>query len=820
MYKASDRNLEEMLRKTSEIVVVKDEIMKEEISDQEDFHTETSFVREGALRDDELLGETDNTEVVNRNDPLHSDSGWVISDLAEGHYKLKQTGDSFWELVEVDDYRCCGCFKFYDSKSDLEEHCKLDHCDEQHGDETKRYECGACLKLFSSTDALTFHQKMARSKQLFLCKLCQLLLPSKRQLNAHLKQHSNAQSEVLPEIDTTRTSAVKSRKSAPVSSAVKISTLLPPAGMSSITKQFATFDYITFDGFCCCECATYCGSKREIKRHGEKEHHDNRTSKVKNECFACLRSFSDKTALEQHMKELNSKHIYYCKMCKIIFRSLDKIHEHQQTSAKHEGFVELEMIDMEEDNGPKELQTTKRTTRQRKIASNIEIDIALNDDNDALSDIDENNDEDAEFEPADGGDMQHFDEPYGRRLYAPKLKRNDPDIAEITVVDISSQDAVRCCGCYQTFITEEEIVDHSNHTHLHSQVQEDTERPYECSRCYRRFDKAVALQIHKEFVKTVQIYTCKLCDEKFSFQTPFLLHYNEHERHSLREYKRGVRSSGKEEVAKFYCCFNLCKQSFPEYSELLSHVDENHGVKRNQFKDYRDMDENCCEICFRSFNNYRALIRHATHQKKGTSARHTCSTCGVQMKSLTSLRDHENKHLGIKPYECEVCNKTFGTKTVLKNHMIVHQTDRPFSCEICGKTFARKRNWKDHSMIHTDGKPWECEVCKLTFRIESQFLTHKRRHTGVRPYKCKFCKKVFSHATDRKRHEMAAHTGEKPHQCSFCPLAFIRRRQLVIHERTHTGEKPFECQNCGQAFIQQSYLTRHMAIHKPRDGAV
>ncbi|XP_055632578.1 zinc finger protein Xfin-like [Toxorhynchites rutilus septentrionalis] len=814
IYKASDRYLEQMFRKT--LNVIKHENGKEETSDQEDFTTEISFVREDVSADDEFSEAIEARTHVNKKDPLISEQWWMMSDLTEGHYEVKQSDNPSWELVEVDDFRCCGCFQFFSYKSDLDEHCKLNHCDEQHGDETKHYECGVCLKLFSSTDALNFHQRMARSKKLFHCKSCNALLPSKRQLNTHLKLHASVESEIDLKTESHKTNAMKSKKTAGVYSAMKTNIILPPADKCRITKHFVTFDYMAFDGFCCCECMAYCESRREMKRHGEKEHYSNRGLQAENECFACLRSFGDKDASEQHMKELNSRHIYHCKMCNLIFRSLDQIHDHQQTSANHEGFIEAEIIDGDEDIGDEDLRFSKRSFRGQKTATIEQI--TVYEDNDTLNENEEYRDEDANYDPADGEDSQQFDEPYGRRLYAPKVKRNDPDIAEVTVVDISSQDAVRCCGCYQTFITEEEIVDHSNHHHLHSQVQEDKDRPYGCDRCYRRFGKAVSLQIHKLFVKNVQIYTCKLCDEKFSFQTPFLLHYNEHERHSMRDDKRGAKPRVREEVAKFYCCFNLCKQSFTEYSELLSHVDDNHGVKRNQFKDYRDTDENCCEVCFRSFNNYRALLRHVTHQKKSISGRHTCSTCGVQMKSLASLKDHENRHLGIKPYECEVCSKTFGTKTILKNHMIVHQTDRPFSCEICGKTFARKRNWKDHSMTHTDGKPWECEVCKLTFRIESQFLTHKRRHTGVRPYKCKFCDKVFSHATDRKRHEMAAHTGEKPHQCSFCPLAFIRKRQLVIHERTHTGEKPYECQSCGQAFIQQSYLTRHLATHKPRDG--
>ncbi|XP_065088219.1 zinc finger protein 420-like [Ochlerotatus camptorhynchus] len=819
--KASEKRLRQLLRSELEPAEVKCEVDIEEAEMEGDYPMQMSFVDEEVLDDDgeEIVEEVPVKKVVNPTDPLHSESSWLFSDLKKGYYRTRKGDDSSWDMLELYDHRCCGCFRFFNSKTTMERHCKRDHKEEPHGDESKRYECGVCMKLFSSTDSLSFHQKMARSRQLFHCKLCDVLSPSKRQLKAHLKLHA------ANKIANNHTRELSERNSVSEGTSKKALEDVIPVDKCRLTKTFITFDYVKFDGFCCCDCGIYCDSIREMKRHGEKEHQGNRGFDEEHSCFACLRSFDSKNDYEKHMLELNAKHVYFCKTCQEVFRSSNKLQEHQQTSANHEGFVELEMLDVKEEVEVEEKvhlldikpsTTVAHTSRRRRTAVKERNESPV-DDFVAGVDEDDDDDDDEDYEPEEAS--QDFKEPYGRRLYVQQqVKRNDPDLAEVSVVDISNQDVVRCCGCYQTFITEEELTDHSNQSHRQFEQPDDKDRPYECDRCFRRFVKAVSLQIHRQFVKTVQLFSCKLCDQKFNFQIPFLLHYEAHERNSGREDKRGPKPKKMGDESKFYCCFTTCKASYTDYSELLAHVDDNHGVKRNQFKDYRDTDDNCCEVCFRSFSNYRGLLRHVAVQRKAnTGARHTCSTCGVQTKSLAALKDHENKHLGIKPYECDVCRKTFGTKTILKNHMIVHQADRPFSCEICGKTFARKRNYKDHSRIHTDEKPWECEICKLTFRIETQFLTHKRRHTGVRPYKCKFCDKVFSHATDRKRHEMAAHTGEKPHQCSFCPLAFIRKRQLVIHERTHTGEKPYECQHCGQAFIQQSYLTRHLATHKQRD---
>ncbi|KAL1395249.1 hypothetical protein pipiens_011388, partial [Culex pipiens pipiens] len=799
MCKVSEKQLRRMLNEATS-----EEVKREEPVEDDDFGQDVCFVEDDEYEDEKVLEELvellSPPRRINPEDPLHSELGWHMSDLPKGKFRTRPGDAANWDRVEVEDFRCCGCYKFFDSKAEMVKHCKQEHKEEPAG-RNKRYECCVCLKLFASTDALSFHEKLARSRVLFHCKQCDVLSPSKRQLMAHLKLHAQGKLDMAPE--TVASPVKKEERPLSVAKKPEKSSLVerktvepPPAEKCREVKNFVTFDYYAFDGFCCCDCWTYCETKREMKRHGEKEHFGNRGFEEDQTCFACWRSFADKSTFDAHVALLATKHLYYCKPCRLPFRTSDQLQEHQQTSGLHEGFIELEMIDIKE-----EVESEPPVG-----AGSLEVE-------------DDDGDDDADYDPDEGGSKKRdFVEPNGRRLYAPpgKDKRNDKDVVEASVVAISNQDAVRCCGCYRTFITEEELADHCAREHLPVRVFGDKQLPYECERCFRRFNLGTALTIHQQFARTVREYACKLCAEKFSFQTPFLLHISRvHEFfHVQKRVKPGAKAEVPPENNKFHCCFMLCKQAYDEYGDLLCHVDEVHGLKRNQFKDYRDTDENCCEICFRSFNNYGALLRHASQQRRIRQTVCTCSTCGYQAKSTAGLRDHENKHLGLRPYECELCQKTFSSKTILKNHMLVHVSDRPFSCEICGKTFARKRNWKDHAMTHQESKPWECEVCKMQFRIETQFMTHKKRHTGVRPYKCTYCEKVFSHATDRKRHEMAAHTGEKPHQCSFCSLAFIRKRQLIIHERTHTGEKPFECQYCSQAFIQQSYLTRHLATHK------
>lgn len=90
--------------------------------------------------------------------------------------------------------------------------------------------------------------------------------------------------------------------------------------------------------------------------------------------------------------------------------------------------------------------------------------------------------------------------------------------------------------------------------------------------------------------------------------------------------------------------------------------------------------------------------------------------CDLSFKAKQGLIDHENRHLGLKPYQCNQCNKRFITKSLCLSHYQTHSktVKREHQCTTCGKLFASKSCMKMHMKIHFDDKQYMCEVSLST----------------------------------------------------------------------------------------------------------
>ncbi|XP_062703936.1 zinc finger protein 883 [Aedes albopictus] len=255
----------------------------------------------------------------------------------------------------------------------------------------------------------------------------------------------------------------------------------------------------------------------------------------------------------------------------------------------------------------------------------------------------------------------------------------------------TGKNAFLCCGCKMQFESNEQLEqhalqEHANRPKIYYNDEDDTERPFPCKVCYRRYKSLRDLRGHQRFVYSVRNHTCEICGKSFRHVSSLTLHIASHK----------------------------TKAEFP------------------------------CPICGNKYKHERqvrfCMIRHERPRE------HKCKICNVTFTAAANLYSHMVSHSDSRPYKCNICGVTYKRSFHLRKHMDVHSDKKHYPCKYCPAEFFSTSELYKHEISHTGVYPYECEICSKKLCTRLVYIKHYEAHIedSEKVFVCHLCPKKFS----------------------------------------------------------------------------
>ena len=367
--------------------------------------------------------------------------------------------------------------------------------------------------------------------------------------------------------------------------------------------------------------------------------------------------------------------------------------------------------------------------------------------------------------------------------------------------DVSEKDEMlRCEECGKSFTS---TIGLKNHLRKHKE----SEKSHQCAKCDKSFGAFSSLRRHTRSAHE-QFFKCALCNK-------FLKGKKILKEHMMSEH---------EYAPEIHKCCN-CDQNFDSEEFLAEHKSNckircdlcdkelkgKNSYKKHMIRVHGEVGMCSCTICGQQFPSVSSLKRHESTHTEGQP--YQCAICGKTYKTDLILKFHMDEHTG-QTFQCTICNKTYKTRQNLKSHMYTHKAKtKTFQCDICGKSLTRSKTLKIHLQIHSDERKFQCKFCDRAFNTLSYLDRHvKCVHENIKRFECNICGKTFSYKHNQQDH-MTIHTGERNVECPKCGLKFSTKRSLASHMVNHIETENFHCDICGKTFKTKTYLKNHKANH-------
>ena len=318
-----------------------------------------------------------------------------------------------------------------------------------------------------------------------------------------------------------------------------------------------------------------------------------------------------------------------------------------------------------------------------------------------------------------------------------------------------------CMFCGKMFFGQNDLLDHVDKEHLPmtsyiSEGDEDNCEPLDDNR------QETQQQRRRRGVDESRL-TCNICGLVLS---------------TIHSLARHVQSKHTDD-RPYVCCH--CHKSFVRRDKFGRHLQKHKGMF-----DYH------CTVCGQNFVRW---LQWRDHRR---SHSYSCNLCEFQTYMYRRLKQHMDRHMGIKNHTCSICGSSYRRRYNLVEHMKSHTGEKPYTCSDCGKRFARLDHMKVHARTHNKDQCLLCVTCGLSFPSTNALSKHTKKH-GIeipRPHICKLCgEEMGKESADRKKHRVM-HAKRNEFVCDCCGCWFQSKPLLASHRQSRCTERCNVCVQC------------------------
>lgn len=231
---------------------------------------------------------------------------------------------------------------------------------------------------------------------------------------------------------------------------------------------------------------------------------------------------------------------------------------------------------------------------------------------------------------------------------------------------------------------------------------------------------------------------------------------------------------------------HVARSEVPQDVDMKEEAIDGKNDSNGEIVEKLEIVTHSCKNCARIFDTKPAMLHHFNRCKNQQAAErkwHTCLICRANFSRPYQLRDHLNKHKGIKPYRCRKSNcdaHFYGTRARISHEHNCGST--PLECQVCGKIFKTKYDFLFLIILIPKN-------LNFTTFFRSRLTRHQTVHSEERKYPCGVCTKRFKSSYAANVH-MRIHTQEKPFCCPVCAQGFAYKCLVKPHlEKCHASKE-------------------------------